>query len=377
MNAMAATRPPTVYHLADVRLGGAVPFLGPAGAGHRRQVRDAFVRAVDQGLDLAPSLVIISGNLFGTPLPPRTLAEFAREQINRFAQRGMTVLVAAGPLDALYERSYAAGALADLECVTVFPSIPKRIDLPDLDVNVVGASWSGSPSQPVHTDFLETLAGQRKQRYVIGAAHLEMPSTDEGMKALGRQIAACGADYLALGGSSVRRDLSSESVIAWCPGGPELVGADPGEGSPLLVHLGEAPVVIPKPVGRRRFARFTFEPSAYGSAEELAEAIRKVGDPDLAARVQLTGSSRISQFIDVADLQERLVAAFLALEITDESIPIIEPQAVAAYPDLSVAGKFIGVVSAEMERATTDEARWRAGAALRLGLSLLEGRRPS
>jgi hypothetical protein len=30
-----------------------------------------------------------------------------------------------------------------------------------------------------------------------------------------------------------------------------------------------------------------------------------------------------------------------------------------------------------MERTATPEARWRAGAALRLGLSLLEGRRPS
>ena len=48
-----------MYHLAEVRLGGAFPFLGQAGAGHRRQVRDTFERAVDQELDLEPSLILI------------------------------------------------------------------------------------------------------------------------------------------------------------------------------------------------------------------------------------------------------------------------------------------------------------------------------
>jgi hypothetical protein len=49
----------------------------------------------------------------------------------------------------------------------------------------------------------------------------------------------------------------------------------------------------------------------------------------------------------------------------------------AVYPELSVAGRYVGVARAELERATTDEARHRAGAALRLGLALLEGRQPS
>ncbi len=373
---MAASKP-TIYHLAEVRLGGAFPFLGQAGAGHRRHIRDAFERAVDQGLDLEPSLVLISGNLFGTPFPSRDLADFAREQIGRFASRGIPVLVAAGPLDALFERTYAAGALADLERVTVFQSMARPVDLPELNLCVVGASWSASPAQPVHADFLATLASHRKHRHLIGAAHLELPETDEGIKALRRQIAVCGASYLALGGSPVRRDLSSERVAAWCPGGPELVAPDPGEGSPLLVALGDTLTVTPHPINKRRFARFTLQPSKYASHDALVDAVRALAGPGLAARVQFAGPSRVNQFIDVADLQTRLADAFLALEIVDESTPALDTLQAAGYPDLSVAGKFLGVVLAEMERTATPEARWRAGAALRLGLSLLEGRRPS
>lgn len=366
-----------VYHLADVRLGGAFSFLGQAGAGHRRQVRETFERAVDQGLELGPSLVVVSGNLFGTAFPSRDLADFAREQIGRFSARGIPVLVAAGPLDALYERTYAAGALNGLDHVTIFQSPARPVDFPDLDLCVVGASWSASPAQPVHADFLATLAPHRRHRHLIGVAHLELPDTEEGRRALRRQIAGCGASYLSLGGSAARCDLSSERVAAWWPGGAELVAPDPGEGSPLWVAVGETVTVTPHPVNKRRFARIALEPSAYESADELREAIRAMSAPGLAAHVRLTGRSRVNQFVDVADLQTRLADAFLSLEIVDESHPALDTLAAAGYPDMSVAGKFLSVVLTEMERATSEEARWRTGAALRLGLSLLEGRRPS
>jgi len=367
-------RAPTIYHLSDVRLGGAFPFLGQGGASHRRQVRDTFVRIVDQGLDLAPSIVVITGNLFGTSFPSKDLSEFARTQITRFGAKNIPVLIAAGPLDALYDRTYAAGAFADLERVSVFPAAPKTIDIPDAGVTVIGASWSATS---VESDVLAALAGNRKQQFLVGAAYVELPETEDGLRALHRQIAGSGAHYLALGGSPVRRDLTAEGVAAWCPGAPEMVTPDPGDGSPLLVQLGHPPVVTPKPVAQRRYRRFTVQPSAHASIEELSDAIRALGDPNLVASVHLTGGAHINQFVDVAELQQQLAAGFLALELVDESLPTLDGSNAATYPDLSVAGKFLSVASKEMDRATSDEARWRAGAALRLGLSLLEGRRPS
>ncbi len=364
----------TLYHLADVRLGGAFPFLGEGGAAHRTQVRETFVRAVDQGLDLAPSVVLITGNLFGTSFPPRDLSEFARTQVGRFAAQSIPVFVAAGPLDAISDKTYAAGALTDLERVNVFPITPKVVPLPELDVSVVGVSWASASVQP---DFLASIASHRTNRYLVGACCLQWPETDYAAKPLGRQVAASGANYLALGGTPVRQDLSAEKVTAWCPGAPELAGLDEGEGSPLLVKLDGDVQVTPKPVARRRAALFTLQPQAYATTEDLAGAIRALGNPNLAAVIRLTGHSRINQWIDTEDLRERLAREFLSLDIIDESWPSLEDVDAAVYPELSVAGRYVSVARAELERATGDEARRRAGAALRLGLALLEGRRPS
>jgi hypothetical protein len=363
---------PTLYHMADVRLGGAFPFLGEGGSAHRTQVRETFVRAVDQAVALSPSLVLFTGNLFGTPFPSPDLAEFARVQIARLSEAGVWVLVAAGPLDALHERQYASGALAEVERVTVFPASPNSVIIPDLDVTVVGMSYA--LSSPAQGDLLSGLAAERSSRHLVGAAYITWPRTDDAMRALRRQIASTGATYLALGGSSARRDLSADRVAAWCPGSPELVAAEEGGGSPLFVRLDDHAEVMPKPVARRRFARFSLQPVAYATTEELAVAIRVLGDPNLAAVVRLVGASRINQHIDVADLRNRLAGAFLALDVVDESRPSLEDLDAAAYPELSVAGKFIGVVRKELQRATTDDGRRRAGAALRLGLALLEGR---
>lgn len=394
METMATTEPaeikpaggPAIFHLADVRLGGAFPFLGNAGSAHRLQVRDTFVRAVDQGLELAPALVLITGNLFGTPFPPRDLAEFACAQLERFSKRGIPVLIAAGPLDACYEKVYAQGAFSDLERVVVFPETPKAVELRDLDLTVVGVSCGAAP---VQVEALAAVAAHKHRRCLVGALHMQIPESEEGLRALHRQIAASGAGYLALGGSPVRRNLSAEAVTAWCPGAPEMVVAEEGEGAPLFVRFGDGitkepahpaqpgPLVQPVPVAQRRFIRHVFDPAAFNSTEELADAIRALADPNHAAVIQMCGASRINQFIDVDDLRNRLSCGFLSLEIVDDSLPSPADLEAAAYPELSVAGRFVGVARAEMARASDPEAIRRAGAALRLGLWLLEGRRPS
>jgi exonuclease SbcD len=366
-------RQPAIYHVADVRLGGAFPFLGEAGEAHRQQVRATFVSVVDRALELQPSVVLVTGNLFGTPHPTRDLAEFARAQIGRLTQAGIPVSIAAGPLDAPLDAHYAADAVAEMEHVVVFPPSPGSVVLPEHDLTIVGVSWASASTAP---DFLSDLAARRRTRFLAGALYVRWPDSDEGVRSLRRQIAASGADYLALGGSPVRRDLSADSVAAWCPGAPELVAPEEGAGGPLLVELADTIRVLPETVARRRFCRFTLQPAAYPTVEALAAAIRGLGDPHLAAVVRLVGHSRLDQFIDVGALQDRLAGEFLALDVVDESQPNLDAMDTAAFPELSVAARFVDAVRAEMTRATSEGARRRVGAALRLGLSLLEGRRP-
>jgi DNA repair exonuclease SbcCD nuclease subunit len=363
---------PTLYHLADVRLGAAFPFLGEAGAAHRRLVRDTFVRAVDAGMDLQPAAVLVTGNLFGTSVPPRELLQFAREQLARFAGRAVPVLIAAGPLDPLIDRSYALGAFADLAHVTVFPAAPRAVEVADGAVTVVGISWSATP---VSADFLTALARQPRQGYLVGAACLEVPEGEEALAALRRLIDASGAHYLALGNSPVRRALGSADVPALFPGAPELVAPVEGEGAPVLVEFrdGRAHATF-VPVARRRFRRLELGAAAYARTDDLVAAIRALGSPDLAAVVRLTGALRPDQLFDLDHVLASARDAFLALDLEDETTLAAAEMADARFPELSAAAAFVTVARREVEQAPDPEARRIAAAALRLGLALLEGR---
>lgn len=366
-------RGPVLYHLADVRLGGTFPFLGEAGAAHRRQIRETFVRAVDAGVDLRPTVVLITGNLFGTPVPSRELIEFARAQVGRFTSQGIPVLIAAGPFDPLHERSYALGAFTGLEHVTVFPAAPRAVDVADGAVRVVGISWSGAP---VSVDFLTALARHPRRPYLVGAGCLALPDGEEGLAALRRLVDGSGAHYLALGHSPVRRDVGSERVTALFPGAPELVAPVEGEGSPVLVEFqGDRARPTFVPVGRRRFQRLDVNAAACAGTDDLAAAIRALGSPDLAAVVRLTGTLRLDQHFDLDHVLARARDAFLALELEDETVMAAAELAAARFPDLSAAGAFVTVARQELDRAQSPDARRIAGAALRLGLALLEGRR--
>lgn len=371
--APGARREPALYHLADVRLGGAFPFLGEAGAAHRRQIRETFVRAVDAGVDLRPTAVLITGNLFGTPVPSRELIEFAREQVGRFTSRGIPVLITAGPLDPLQERSYALGAFTGLEHVTVFPAAPRAVEVADGAVHVVGISWS---SAPVSVDFLTALARQPRRPYLVGAGCLAPPDGGEGLGALRRLIDDSGAHYLALGHSPVRRDVSSQRVTALFPGAPELVAPVEGEGSPVLVEFQDDRVRLTfVPVGRRRFQRLEVDAAACADTDDLAAAVRALGSPEVAAVVRLTGTLRLEQHFELDQVLARARDAFLALDLEDDTAVATAELAAARFPDLSAVGAFVAVARRELDRAQSPDARRVAGAALRLGLALLEGGR--
>ncbi len=363
---------PALYHLADVRLGAAFPFLGEAGAAHRRQVREALVRAVDAGIDLQPAAVLVTGNLFGTPVPSRDLLQFARDQLARFTARAIPVLIAAGPLDPLVDRTYALGAFADLERVTVFPAAPRAIDVADGAITVVGVSWSAAP---VSADFLAALARYPRRPYLVGAACLEVPESNEALALLRRLIDASGTCYLALGNSPVRREVGSDRVRALFPGAPELVAPVDGDGGPVLVEFRDGHAhVTPVPVARRRFRRLALDATTYAHTDDLVAAIRSLGSPDLAAVVRLTGALHPDQPIDLDRARAGARDAFLALDLEDETTVAAVETAATRFPELSAASAFLTVARRELERAPDPEARRIAAAALRLGLALLEGR---
>lgn len=358
-------------HLADVHLGASFPWLGERGAAHRKRLRQTFSDALLQATNSSVHLVLIAGDLFASSHPHPELTEFVIAQFARLTASGVEIVIAAGEADALTAQGvYAGGTFDGVAGVTVLPAAPKVVEFPGLGVAVSGRS--AARVKETADPFKGLTAG--RQAVTIGLLALD-PNRAGGRGALARAIAGTHFAYLALGGSHKMMDVGTDGVPAAYPGSLELMVRTDGPGAALLVDLGgERPSVTPLPIARGRAQRLVLEPAAFPSVDALAAEMEALADPDLSLEVRLTGRARPTQFIDVVALERRLAPRFFSLEIADEAMPDLslleEPGR-----SVTVTGKFVELMTAQLQQAGSEAERRRVGAAYRLGLWLLGERR--
>jgi len=359
-------------HLADVHLGASFPWLGERGAAHRKRLRQTFSDVVLQATNSGVNLVLIAGDLFASSHPHPELTEFVIAQFARLTTSGVEIVIAAGEADALDAQGvYAGGAFDGVAGVTVLPAAPKVGEFPGLGVAVSGRSVARVKET---ADPFKGLAAGR-QPVTIGLLALD-PNRAGGRGALARAIAGTRFAYLALGGSHKMMDVGTDAVPAWFPGSLELMVRTEGPGAALLVDVSaERPSVTPLPIARGRAHRLVLEPAAIPSVDALAAEIEALADPDLSLEVRLTGRARPAQHIDGAALERRLAPRFFSLEITDEAMPDLALLEEAPGRSVTVTGKFVELMTAQLQQAGSEAERRRVGAAYRLGLWLLGERR--
>jgi hypothetical protein len=266
---------------------------------------------------------------------------------------------------------FAGGALDGVPGVTVLPAAPKVVEFPHLGIAVSGVS--ATKVKETADPFKEVTPG--RQPWAVGLMALD-PSRAGARRALGRATANARFAYLALGGSHKMMDVGTEAVPAWYPGSLELTVRMEGPGAALLVELGgERAIVTPLPVARGRAQRVMLEPVSFPTLDALAAEIESLADSDLSLEVRLTGRARPAQFIDVAALERRLAPRFFSLEIVDEAMPDLSRLDETSGRSVTVTGKFVELMTAQLQQAGSEAERRRVGAACRLGLWLLEERR--
>ena len=349
-----------LLHLADVHLGAPLPWLGERGAAQRRQVRETFARALRQGLMEHVRAVVVAGDLFATPRPPRELAEFVAGQFGHVTGAGVPVVIAAGEADALEaDGTYAGGALAGVPGVTVLPPTPAVVEVPDTALAVSGRSRRRGESGPWR------LPAPATGVTTVGVGHVGVREAAEALA----QARDPGLAYLALGGLH-RVHTIPASVPAWYAGTPELVDRDgQGEGG-LLVALGDGPPQVSAlRLGRRRAEVVTLPAASLSTTDALAAALDAHADADLVLHVRLTGEVPPGHFLDVAAVRQRLVPRFFALEISDEATVSLQAPETG---DVTVRGKFLALAQHRLGEARTPEEARRVAQAARLGLWLLD-----
>ena len=367
-----------LLHTGDVHLGATFKVLGERGREQRRQVQETFARVVGLALEERVDAVLIAGDLFDSPAAARVQAAFAASQLARLEEGGIPACVIAGNHDPLGDASASVWRDLAARCprVKVFgPDLDAWI-LPERDLTVVGRAVTDrlSAESP-----LAGLPIPRRTRFLVAIAHGSVQRPDLPARfglITPEEIAASGADYVALGDWHSTRAVSSGGVEAWYSGAPEMIDLDePDSGHVCLVTVrapGEV-AVEPRRIGRRRVERLAVDVATAGGQEGVARIARARADADLALVLTLTGLAGLEDRVSPHLLREDLTPEFFRLEIRDESQ--LRPEGIdpSQFPENTVLGRFVRQMHAQIANRE-GEARAIAEEALAYGVALLSGK---
>jgi len=201
-----------LMHTADIHLGDhAEP----------QAVRAAFEAVVDSAIDEGVDLVIIAGDLFDSNRVKGDNVDFAIAQLARLS---IPVVILPGNHDSYDETSIYRRVDFPARCPNVWLITRPEGELltfPDLALNL----W-GKPVVEHHPGFrpIADLPARQGHYWHVGIAHgYHVPgsqNTDRSSPILGREIAASGWDYFALGHVHPFRDVSEGEVLACYSGSP-------------------------------------------------------------------------------------------------------------------------------------------------------------
>ncbi len=181
-----------IAHVADPHLGfRQYHRLTPRGANQREaDVATAFTRVIDGVIAAAPDAVIVAGDLFHAVRPTNSAILVAYREFARLmaALPGTPVIVIAGNHDTPRSTDTVSifGLLHEMG-VRVAHDVPRRIDLPDLDLSVLAVPHQALFVQP--RPALEPAGAARHQVLVL---HGETP----GLFGVDRSMAEAGGAYL-------------------------------------------------------------------------------------------------------------------------------------------------------------------------------------
>lgn len=367
--------PMRLLHVADVHLGAPLRVLGDRGAEQREQIRRTFARCVDLALEQGCQVVLIAGDLFDCPHPPRALVEFAGEQLRRLLAAGIRVFATWGNHDGGTDSVWVHPQFRErIAGVTVFGEELQTVVLEDLDLSVTGCS----PRPGAGRSPLADWEPRRVTTFAVGMAHgsAYRGGQSERPDAIRpEQIRLLGLDYLALGDWHSAQEVHPPPQAAWYAGAPELLNIDqPGSGHVLLVtlHRPGAATVEPVRVGRRILRRESAD-AADVNEEALRTLLEEWADPDTVLDLRIRGLRPVDHTLPVDALEREFADRFFRLRIADVSHPRLDPEELDRFEATTVLGEFVRRMGQQIEQAPP-ERRALLEEALQIGVAALQGK---
>lgn len=273
-------------HSADIHLGTSFSGIDPRRAEIlKKSLARSFDELIDYCVNTDADLLLLSGDIFDSPFPSPSDAEIFRRGIERL---GKTPVFAA-----LGNHDYGAAEAMASEKVHVFSTIPEKIFLPELNINIFGQSFSGQNQPESMMDNLTAEDGKINLLCVhgnLGGCGCNPISP--------KQLEESGFDYIALGHlHTFTHEKYGFSTV--CYSGC-LIGRgfdETGEKGFISGKIGSEVKVKFVPSSAPRFEEIRVYSGDYGSDNEMLRDIESKVGPNNLCRIIISGGSLPESYI--------------------------------------------------------------------------------
>jgi DNA repair protein SbcD/Mre11 len=382
-----------LLHLADLHLGAEPTYLGDLANKRSLDYSQAFRKAVDYAVDLSNRIdgLLIAGDLFDRPCPPREIYNLAAAELRRLKQAGVPVVLVPGNHDALgYPHSAYADPACSIRQLVHFVDCPNpghvaTLSLRGNSVHFYGMAWDCFRSHPP----FDTFQAVSEEGYHVAVLHgtldggryAELYDRDVPLQLA--KLGQSGMDYVALGHVHAFQHHIAGQVSVVYPGtleGRRFTSAEEGERYLVTVTLekGREPVVEKQRWNTRTMqsSRLDLDHETVENEEQLASLIRnRYGGGDRLLRLELRGTSPF--IIDADSIKSKLMSDFFWLNLQDNT-DLFESGTVASWAgEDTIRGLYVRRLQQQLtETSDTDQQR-TVEMALKLGIQALSqsGRR--
>lgn len=368
-----------LLHLADLHLGAKFNWLGSKGKARRKDLSDAFSRAIDFAISDKNKIdaVIISGDVFDSHVPPNDDLELFRAEISRLKKSKIRCVLIPGNHDGF---EYADSVWReDLQWVHILkePAIdsPLTITLSGTDCHFYGFAFDSQLSKPPFDEFKRKDADGFHIAMIHGSlvdgSQFDMHNRNVPLDK--KKLSESGMDYIALGHYHNFQEVDINGVKIVYPGTLEgLRFGEDGERYLLVAELSENGISLKKESFNKR--TLISEELNLNGAEDAAAAIREklsaLASENNLLKLKLMGS--VGTIPDSSALRSAYEDQFFHLELKDE-ISIFGSEGIEMIrKEKTVRGAFVTKLTDDIENLDKRERKVRE-LALRKGLESLGG----
>ncbi len=313
-----------ILHTADVHLGSKFYFLEEYAQKREEDFLLTFQRICDLSIEEKIDLILIAGDLFDSPHPPKTLVEEVKKNFAKLQKKNITISLIAGThddiiaSDSVYHEPYWNQFIFLKDPLL---QKPKSLTIKEIPIFLYGVSYNTLDFK----DPLPLLQRRDEKGLHLGLLHCSLKDSPEwnimpkDLPCTTEELFKLKLDYLALGHYHNQRLYEKEGQFISYSGSPEGKRFhETGERFVNIINFENNTVTVQKKaVQTKKMESFTVNMTTISDEKHLIQTIQANGKSEILAKITLSGSCDFS--LNTLHILEKCHSHFAYLKIEDET----------------------------------------------------------